>query len=74
MSTLRDCTTPESRREWLTEALFYVGELRLAEGDTEAARRHFATVINLRVLNFVEYGMARAELKKMRDRASGTAD
>jgi tetratricopeptide (TPR) repeat protein len=57
-----------TRREWLTEALFYVGELRLAEGDVEAARRHFATVVNLRVLNFVEYGMARAELAKMRER------
>lgn len=55
-------------REWLTEALFYVGELRLAEGDAETARRHFASVVNLKVLNFVEYGMARAELRKMRDR------
>ncbi len=55
-------------REWLSEALFYVGELRLAEGDAETARRHFASVVNLRVLNFVEYGMARAELQKMRDR------
>ncbi len=55
-------------REWLTEALFYVGELRLAEGDVEMARRHFATVVNLRVLNFVEYSMARAELAKMRER------
>jgi tetratricopeptide (TPR) repeat protein len=60
--------TPDRlQREWLTEALFYVGELRLAEGDMETARRHFATVVNLKVLNFVEYGMARAELKKMRD-------
>jgi tetratricopeptide (TPR) repeat protein len=62
-------TAESRRREWLTEAAFYVGELRLAEGDTETARQHFATVVNLRVLNFVEYGMARAELKKMRDRA-----
>lgn len=54
-------------RQWLTEALFYVGELRLAEGNEESARRYFATVINLRVLNFVEYGMARAELTKMRE-------
>jgi tetratricopeptide (TPR) repeat protein len=54
-------------RQWLTEALFYVGELRLAEGDAESARRLFATVINLRVLNFVEYGMARAEIHKMRE-------
>jgi len=62
-------TVPESdRRGWLTEALYYIGERRLAEGDAETARRHFATVINLRVLGYVEYGMARAELKKMRDR------
>jgi lipoprotein NlpI len=54
-------------REWLTEALFYVGELRLAQGDAQSARRYFASVVNLRVLSFVEYGMARAELKKMRD-------
>lgn len=60
-------------REWLSEALFYVGELRLAEGDTETARRHFASVVNLRVLNFVEYGMARAELRKMRASAEGSA-
>jgi tetratricopeptide (TPR) repeat protein len=53
-------------RERLTEALYYVGELRLAEGDVESARRHFASVINLRVLNFVEYGMARAELATIR--------
>lgn len=57
-------------REWLTEALFYVGELKLAESDPEAARRYFASVINLKMLNFVEYGMARAELKKMRGRSA----
>lgn len=60
-------------QEWLTEALFYIGELRLAEGDVETARRHFATVVNLRVLNFVEYGMARAELQKMREHMGDTA-
>lgn len=54
----------------LTEALFYIGELRLAEGDTETARRHFASVVNLKMVNFAEYGMARAELKKMRDRGA----
>lgn len=57
----------QEEREWLTEALFYVGELRLAEGDTETARRHFASVVNLKQLNLVEYGMARVELKKLRD-------
>jgi lipoprotein NlpI len=46
-----------------------VGELRLAEGDTELARRHFAAVVNLKVTNYVEYGMARTELAKLRERA-----
>jgi lipoprotein NlpI len=65
VQAIRDRDDGEER-EWLTEALFYVGELRLAQGDAETARRHFASVVNLRVLNFVEYGMARAELGKMR--------
>ena len=70
VTAIRDAGhTDGEAREWLSEALFYVGELRLAEGDAETARRHFASVVNLRVLNFVEYGMARAELRKMR--ASG---
>jgi tetratricopeptide (TPR) repeat protein len=67
VQVIRD-NRPGTAREWLTEALFYVGEQKLAEGDTEAARRHFASVVNLKVLNFVEYGMARAELSKMRER------
>jgi tetratricopeptide (TPR) repeat protein len=66
VQVIRD-DSARATREWLTEALFYVGELRLAQGDVETARRHFATVVNLRVLNFVEYGMARAELAKMRE-------
>ena len=68
VQAIRDDATGEQRREWLTEALFYVGELRLAEGDVETARRHFASVVNLHVLNFVEFGMARAELARMRER------
>src|SRR5262249_24925394 len=67
VQAIRDDGTTEAR-QWLTEALFYVGELKLAEGDRESARRHFATVVNLRVLNYVEYGMARAELERMRQR------
>jgi tetratricopeptide (TPR) repeat protein len=69
VQVIRDDAKGDQQREWLTEALFYVGELRLAEGDVETARRHFASVVNLRVLNFVEYGMARAELARMRERA-----
>ncbi|MEJ1961482.1 MAG: tetratricopeptide repeat protein [Gammaproteobacteria bacterium] len=69
VQVIRDEAEGDQPREWLTEALYYVGELRLAEGDVETARKHFASVVNLRVLNFVEYGMARAELARMRERA-----
>jgi tetratricopeptide (TPR) repeat protein len=54
------------RRPWLTEALYYVGELRLAEGDPELARRYFAAVVILKISDYVEYGMARAELARLR--------
>lgn len=62
-----------SRREMLTEALFYIGQLRLAEGQREKARRHFAAVVNLKVVYYIEYGMARAELAKMRASEAETA-
>jgi lipoprotein NlpI len=68
VAVIRDGPKEEDLRGWLTEALFYVGELRLAEGDVETARRHFASVVNLRKLDFVEYGMARAELARLRAR------
>ena len=70
---IRDEATGDEQREQVTEALYYVGELRLAEGDVETARKHFASVVNLRVLNFVEFGMARAELARMRERAADAA-
>ncbi|HTT02397.1 MAG TPA: tetratricopeptide repeat protein [Steroidobacteraceae bacterium] len=54
------------RREILVEALYYVGELRLADADTDGARRYFAAAVNLKVLYFVEHHMALAELAKLR--------
>ncbi len=69
VAAIRDGPKDEDLRRWLTEALYYVGELRLAEGDVETARRHFASVVNLRELNEVEYGMARAELARLREKA-----
>jgi tetratricopeptide (TPR) repeat protein len=62
---IRDSRWESSRRQWLTEALYYVGELRLAEGEPELARRYFAAVVILKVSDYVEYGMARAELARM---------
>ena len=58
------------RREVLVEALYYVGQLRLANGETETARRYFAAAVNLKVLYFIEHHMALAELTKMRERSA----
>jgi tetratricopeptide (TPR) repeat protein len=69
-ATIRDGPRDEDLHRWLAEALYYVGELRLAEGDVETARRHFASVVNLRKLSDVEYGMARAELARLREKGS----
>jgi len=63
---IREQPSDQTVREWLTEALFYVGERYLADGDIDTARKHFAAVVNLKQLNFVEYGMARAELARLR--------
>jgi tetratricopeptide (TPR) repeat protein len=55
------------RREILAEALYYVGQARLANGERETARRYFATVVNLKVVYFIEHHMALAEILKMQD-------
>jgi len=51
--------------ERLCEALFYVGEWYWARGDRAVARDYFAALVNLRVLYFVEHGLALAEIAKM---------
>jgi lipoprotein NlpI len=61
---IRDARLPRGQ---LVEALYYVGELRLAEGATQTARRHFAAAVSLKVLDYVEHGMAFTELAKLRD-------
>lgn len=66
LETLQEENTEPRRRELLTEALFYVGQQRLASGDAETARRYFAAAVNLKVLYFVEHQMALAELAKLR--------
>lgn len=54
------------RREMLAEALYYAGENRLLSGDRELALRHFAAVVNLKVLYFVEHDLALARLSRLR--------
>jgi tetratricopeptide (TPR) repeat protein len=63
---IREQRGEQTGRELLTEALYYIGERYHADGDLETARKHYAAVVNLRQLNYVEYGMARAELAHIR--------
>jgi lipoprotein NlpI len=55
-----------STDERLCEALFYVGESYWARGDRETARDYFAALVNIKVLYFLEHGLALAEIAKLR--------
>jgi lipoprotein NlpI len=55
-----------STDERLCEALYYVGEAHWARGNPEVARDYFAALVNIRVLYFLEHGLALAELAKLR--------
>lgn len=56
---------PERRRELLAEALYYLGQERLADGDADTARRYMSAMVTLNVHHFVEHHLARAELERM---------
>jgi len=55
-----------SADERLCEALFYVGEAYWARGKPDVARDYFAALVNLKVLYFLEHGLALAEIAKLR--------
>jgi len=55
-----------STDERLCEALFYVGEAYWARGDRDVARNYFAALVNIKVLYFLEHGLALAEISKLR--------
>jgi lipoprotein NlpI len=57
-----------STDERLCEALFYVGEAYWARGKPDVARDYFAALVNLKVLYFLEHGLALAEIAKLRAR------
>lgn len=61
------------RREILAEALFYMGERRLADAEIDAARRYLAATVDLKVHYFVEHHLALAELAKLNARMNFTA-
>jgi lipoprotein NlpI len=55
-----------STDERLCEALFYVGEEYWARGQPDVARDYFAALVNIKVLYFLEHGLALAEIAKLR--------
>lgn len=55
-----------STDERLCEALFYVAEEYWARGETAVARDYFAALVNIKVIYFLEHGLALAELAKLR--------
>jgi lipoprotein NlpI len=57
-----------STDERLCEALFYVGEAYWARGEPAVARDYFAALVNVKVIYFLEHGLALAEIAKLRQR------
>jgi lipoprotein NlpI len=55
-----------STDERLCEALYYVGEAYWARGQPEVARDYFAALVNIKVIYFLEHGLALAEIAKLR--------
>ena len=55
-----------STDERLCEALFYVGEAYWARGQSAVARDYFAALVNIKVIYFLEHGLALAEIAKLR--------
>ncbi len=55
-----------STDERLVEALFYVGEEYWARGQRDVARDYFTALVNIKVLYFLEHGIALAEIAKLR--------
>jgi lipoprotein NlpI len=57
-----------STDERLCEALFYVAEAYWARGNPDVARDYFAALVNIKVIYFLEHGLALAEIAKLRER------
>ncbi len=68
-AALRDAIAAETdavrRGQMLCEALFHLGQQRLARGETDAARKHFAAALRGKALGLPEYWLARLELTRL---------
>jgi lipoprotein NlpI len=69
LDVVEDEDNENRQRQKLSEALYYVGQARLANGDAESARLYFTATVNLKVMFFLEHHLALAELAKMRDQS-----
>jgi lipoprotein NlpI len=56
-----------STDERLCEALFYVGEAYWARGQLDVARDYFTALVNIKIIYFLEHGLALAEIAKLRE-------
>jgi lipoprotein NlpI len=61
----RDPSDPELSAGRATEAMYYIGEKLLLEGDSKQAAAFFERAIDLGVTNFVEYDAARIALERI---------
>lgn len=61
-----------STDERLCEALFYLGEAYWARGEPKVARDYFAALVNIKVIYFLEHGLALAEIAKLRELTART--
>ena len=66
VEAVREEHDQQRQRDILSEALFYTGQLRLADGQTAVAAKYFTATVNLKVVYFIEHQLATAELHKLR--------
>jgi lipoprotein NlpI len=63
-----DAQPHTSTEQRLCEALFYVGETYLARGETPVAKHYFAALVNIKVLDYDEHGLALSEIANLQAR------
>lgn len=61
----RDPNDPQRAAGLATEAMFYIGQMFLMQGDAKQASAFFERTLELGVTSFVEYDAARIELERM---------
>jgi len=66
VEAVREERDPQRQRDILSEALFYTGQLRLADGQKTEAVKYFTATVDLKVVYFIEHQLATGELRKLR--------